>query len=273
MGLLLSKAVSQLLLPPGGLILLAAVGLWFWRRPLGRAMVALALALLWLLSIEPVRDALLAPLENAWPALARNAEIPADVGAIVLLGGGLYEKAPEYGGRDSLGKYALMRTVYAADLAIRTGLPVYPTGGAVLTEDSEPEGVVMRRWLIRFGVEPARIHAEISANNTWENAMLVRAMLKRAGVRRVLLVTSALHMPRSVWAFERAGVAVLPAPCAWIAEREPYDLRSWLPRWNVLADSGDALHEYLGMIWYRVRYGWIQPPARRAGVHPAEAMP
>ncbi len=255
MSLLVSKAVSQLLLPPGGLILLMLAGLAAWRRPAGRALVLIAAGALWLLAIEPVRDALVSPLEERYAALPVAAAASAGADAIVLLGGGLYEKAPEYGGRDSLGRHALMRTVYAADLALRAKLPVYPTGGRVLSETTEPEGAVMKRWLVRLGVPEARVHAETAANNTWENAARIRAMMQDAGIRRVLLVTSAIHMPRSVWAFERQGVEVIPAPCAFIAEREPYDLRSWLPRWNVLADSGDALHEYLGILWYRLRYG------------------
>ncbi len=253
MSLLISKAISQLILPPGGLILLTLMGLIFWRRRWGRALVALAMLSLWLLSTEPVRDLLVAPLEEAYPPLQIES-LPAGPMAIVLLGGGLYEKAPEYGGQDSLGRHALMRTVYAADLARRTGLPVYPTGGAVLSDTTEPEGVVMRRWLIRLGVPESLVHAETAADNTWENAANIRAMFEHAGIGRAVLVTSAYHMQRAVWTFEQQGMAVIPAPCAYLAEREPYDLRSFLPRWNVLADSGDALHEYLGLVWYRLRY-------------------
>jgi len=251
--LLASKAVSQLLLPPGGLILLGIVGLMFWRRAWGRGLVAAVLSLTWLLSTEPVRDALVHPLESEYPPLNTD-QLPAGGLAIALLGGGLYEKAPEYGGADGLGKYALMRTLYAADLSRHTGLPVYPSGGAVLSDTTEPEGVVMRRWLIRFGVPAELIHAESAADNTWQNAALLKAMFGRAGISQVVLVTSAIHMQRSVWVFHQQGLEVLPAPCAYLEEREPYDLRSFLPRWNVLADSGDALHEYLGLLWYRIRY-------------------
>jgi len=256
MGLLISKSISQLLLPPGSLILLALLGLAFWQKRWGRGLVLVSMALLWLLSTEPLRDALVGPLENQYPALQVNT-LPAGDMAIVLLGGGLYEKAPEFEGRDSLGMHALMRTVYAADLATRIGVPVYPTGGAVLSNTTEPEGAVMRRWLIKLGVPASMVHAEISANNTWENAAHIKAMVNKQGIRHLLLVTSANHMPRSVWTFKQHGLQVIPAPCAYIAERESYDVRSFLPRWNVLADSGDALHEYLGILWYKARYSYV----------------
>jgi len=254
MELLAAKSLSQLLLPPGGLILLAVAGLIFWQRRWGRVLVGASLVFLYLLSTEPVRDMLLNPLETAYPPLQKNA-LPAGKLAIVLLGGGIYEKAPEYGGRDSLASYALMRTVYAAALARQTGLPVYATGGAPLTEDAQPEGRIMRRWLLELGVPESLVHAEAAANTTWENAGYIRTLLQKQGISRVVLVTSAWHMPRAVWCFKSHGLDVIAAPCAYLAERGAYDVRSFLPRWTVFSDSGQGLHEYLGLLWYRIRYG------------------
>jgi len=256
--LLVSKALSQLLLPPGILIVLSAIGLIGWKRRRGRVLVALSLLALWLLSIEPVRDVLLSPLENRYPAFqnrfvdAKSASHKTAV--IVLLGGGIEEKAPEYGGRDTLSRYAMMRTVYAADLAHHTGLDIYTTGGAVLSETTEPEGVLMQRMLMRLGIEKSSIHIETKARNTWENAAHLQRMLKSTGIHSIVLVTTAWHMPRSVRVFEQHGFDVLPAPCDYVVKRTPYDIRSWLPRWDVLADSADGLHEYMGILWYRLRY-------------------
>ena len=259
MSLLISKAVSQLLLPPGIFILIVAAGLFGWRARWGRTLVALSMMLLWMLSTEPVRDALLSPLENRYPPFQSetltNRHLNPDGVAIVLLGGGINEKAPEYGGRDMLSRYAMMRTVYAADLSRRTGLDVYATGGVVLSETSEPEGLLMKRMLIRLGLSDSMIHIETKATNTWENAVGVRRMLGAEGIHRIVLVTTAWHMPRSVWSFEQQGFEVIAAPCDYVVEREPYDIRSWLPRWDVMADSADGLHEYLGWAWYRLRYG------------------
>jgi len=254
MSLLLSKAVSQLLLPPGGVILLALLGLIFYKRFWGRLLIFLALLLFWLLSTEPVRDTLLNPLEQAYAPL-QTEQLPADEKlAIVLLGGGLYEKAPEYEGRDSLSSFAMMRTLYAADLALKTGFDVYPSGGAVLSTTTEPEGAVMQRWLKRFGVAESAIHIEAAARSTWENAINIKAKLAEQDVSTVILVTTAWHMPRSVWSFESQGLKVIAAPCDYKVEREPYDLRSYLPRWNVFSESCDGLHEYLGLLWYRLKH-------------------
>lgn len=257
MNLILSKAIAQLLLPPGGLIVLASIGLVFWKQPWGRAIVMLALALLWLLSTVPVRDLLLNPLEQRYPPLnvTQMQKLQAGHTVIVVLGGGLYEQAPEYGGQDSLRNDSLMRSLYAADLAIKSGLDVYATGGALKPGQGEPEGQVMARMLIRFGVNPQHVHAENKARTTWENGVYIQSMMHKAGARQVILVTSAWHMPRSVWVFEALGMHVIPAPCAYRVDATAYDLRSFLPRWNVLADSGDGLHEYLGLLWYRLVHG------------------
>ena len=258
MSLLASKVAAQCLLPPGGLVLLGVLGMFFRKRAWGRALVWLTLALTWALATEPVRDALTRPLEFHYPVLntveasaARFADAPT---AIVLLGGGIYENAPEFGGQDELARHALARTVFAADLARRTGLPVYVTGGKALTHESGSEGAIMRRWLVRFGVPQGVVHAETAAANTWQNAVYLQRVLEPAGIRRIVLVTSAWHMPRSVWCFERQGMKVIPAPTDYFTRMSAYDERSWFPRWNTFAESCEALHEYLGLLWYRLRH-------------------
>ncbi len=259
MTLLISKAVSQLLLPPGLLIVLATVGLIGWKTRWSRGLIAFSMLALWLLSIEPVRDVLLSPLENRYPAFQAQSfeSIKNKSPVIVLLGSGIEEKAPEYGGHDALSRNALMRTVYAADLARRTSLDIYATGGAVLSEMTEPEGILMQRMLVRLGVAESSIHVETKANNTWENAANLRHMLKSGGIQTIVLVTTAWHMPRSVRVFRQQGFDVVAAPCDYVVKRSAYDIRSWLPRWDVMADSADGLHEYMGMLWYWTRYGQL----------------
>ncbi len=254
-GLLAGKVAAQLLLPPGGLILSGLLGLLFWHRWWARGLVFTSLAVFWLISTGPGRDALLAPLESAYPPLAAMTSFGPDA-AIVLLGGGVYEKAPEYAGRDELSGQALLRTRYAAFLARETGLPVFVSGGAVLSGTTEPEGRIMRRYLMGLGIPAARVHVEAHSQNTWENASRLLPVLRLAGIRRVLLVTSAVHMPRAVWCFRAQGVDVIPAPCAYLGGgRTPRDIRDYVPNWTTLERSSQALHEYLGLIWYGLHYG------------------
>ncbi len=257
-GLILSKLVGRLLLPPAGLILMGLVGALAWRRRWGRALVLFSLVLFWLLGTAPVRGALLAPLEHDYLPLAADAGLgsPKDT-AIVLFGGGIYARAPEYGGADALHGSALSRTVYAADLSLRTGLSVYPSGGESLKGKAEPEGSVMRRWLLRLGVPAEHVVVENQARTTWQNAVYLKTLLEAHGIKRAVLVTSAWHMPRAVWSLRAQGITVIPAPCDYAESRLSYDVLDYVPQWQVLATSGEALHEYLGLLWYRIRYGWL----------------
>jgi len=252
--LLTSKVVSQLLLPPGGLILLAMLGVVFWKQRWGRGLVVVILLVFWGLSTEPVRDALTKPLEFKYPALQLNNTVFKD-SAIVLLGGGIYANAPEYGGSDELRRYAMMRTLYAAHMAKQTGLNVYTTGGKPLAQGDDAEGDVMRRWLIRLGVAEDKVFAESHANNTWQNAIYIKSILAKKGIKNIILVTSAWHMPRSAWCFESQGFNVIAAPTDYLTSQQDYDMRSFIPRWTVFSDSGQALHEYLGLFWYHLKYG------------------
>jgi len=255
--LLLSKSISQLLLPPGGLIILAVIGLWFSHKRWGKSLIILSLSLFWLLSIEPIRDMLASPLEMHHQPLSLESLSTApklEHAAIVLLGGGIAEDSLEYDGRDELGRYAMMRTIYAAKVGQITQLPIFATGGIPLTQRTESEASIMKRWLMWFGVEKENIFVEAEANTTWENATLTKQLLNRKNIDTIVLVTSANHMRRSVWCFEQQGLVVIPAPTDYLTEQEPYDLRSFLPRWNVFNDSGQLLHEYMGLMWYKIKY-------------------
>ena len=251
--LLLSKSIAQLLLPPGGLILLALLGLIFWRKFWGRACIALALLCFWLLSTEPVRDMLTSGLELQYPAINFEKN-DTNKAAIIVLGGGIQENTPDYQGNDELSRLSIIRTIYAAKIAEKTGFNVYATGGTPLTQNTESEASIMRRWLIWFGLPQSRIHIEDQAKTTWENALLTKKILAQKNINTIILVTSALHIPRSVWCFEAQGLKVIPAPTDYLTEQGPYDIRSFLPRWNVFSDSGNALHEYLGYFWYWLQY-------------------
>ena len=233
-----------LLLPPGnGLLLLCIAGLGR-RRRWAFGLAAFATALVILQSLPPVAGALMASLER------RAGPVIADAGgaqAIVVLSSGLDLDQPEYGG-DSAGERTLLRLRYGAVLAKRFGLPVLVTGGrpqdatrteaAVMAEILEREFAVTARW------------QEGESRNTVENASRSAAILREAGIRRVVLVTQAFHMPRAVRLFRAAGLEVVPAPTQFkSAARSPLGALDLLPQSKALRNSYYALHEWLGMAW------------------------
>jgi uncharacterized SAM-binding protein YcdF (DUF218 family) len=246
---LLKKIVSQLLLPPASLLLLAAIGLWIARRKpqLGRGLAVFALAALWLLATPWVAYPLLDTLQQT-PAItpARLAEAQ----AIVVLGGSTYHDAPEYGG-DTVSEATLARLRYGARLTRESGLPLAVTGGAPW--GGQPEAESMRQALAKdFKVEARWV--ETGSRDTAENASLLAPVLQAAGIRRIALVTHAWHMPRAQRLFEQQGMTVIPAPTSFVTP--PPDragkLLAWLPSAGALLASQIAIREWLGGVVTRL---------------------
>ncbi len=253
------KIWGTLLTPPGIIVMAGLLGLLLqlrWRA-LGGIVVLVSITVLFALSLPFTGRALIAPLEATASALPAATLTPEDAkkqaDAIVVLGGGRYARASEYGDTDAVNEATLHRLRYAAWLYRRTGLPILVTGGAPFGEETA-EALLMQAALEEdFQVRPK--WAEARSRNTHENAVLSKEILAAAGVRRVYLVTHAWHMPRAQWAFINAGFDVVPAPMGFSTlgkgEREGL---GYLPSMHGLALSTLALRERLGLTWYKYKY-------------------
>lgn len=240
--------ISVFLLPPLNLLLGALAGLLLLRAypRLGRVLLVASLALLWLCSTPYFAEGALHLLEREIKAVDTRTQ-PAD--AIVVLGGGTYFHAPEYGA-DTVSEATLVRLRYAARLQREIGKPLLVTGGKPLG-NTLSEAQQMRAVLEQeFGV-PVR-WAEGASDNTLENARLSYGMLQKEGIKRIYLVTHAWHMPRSIMAFRAAGFDAVPAPTAFTT-RYQTDLLSFVPRAEALHDSKIFMHEVIGLLWYQLR--------------------
>ncbi|MGH8712702.1 MAG: YdcF family protein [Casimicrobiaceae bacterium] len=234
------KAVLKaLILPPTGSLVLALAGLAL-RRRLPRAGAVLGwtgVVSLVALSIPAVSVLLMQPLHAPAPFDRARA---ADAQAIVILGGGTRRDAPDYGG-DTLATLTLERVRYGARVARETGLPVLVSGGS--TYGGRPEAELMRDALVReFGV--AVRWAENRSRTTHENAVYSAALLRAAGIGRVILVAHAFDMRRAAAEFAAAGIATVPAATG-IPSREPARLFDFLPGISGLQASYYALYEIL----------------------------
>ncbi len=259
------KIWGLLLTPPGIIVLAGLLGLLLqlrWRA-LGGLILLASVAVLFALSLPLTGRALIAPLETVAAPLAPAALTPEhakkQADAIVVLGGGRYAQALEYGDTDAVNEATLHRLRYAAWLQRRTGVPILVAGGAPFGEDM-PEALLMQAALEEdFQVRPK--WAETRSGNTQENAVFSKEILAGAGIQRVYLVTHAWHMPRAQWAFVNAGLDVVPAPMGFTTlskgERESL---GYLPSMHGLALSNLALRERLGLAWYKYKYK-IQPTA------------
>ncbi|NIW86819.1 MAG: YdcF family protein [Gammaproteobacteria bacterium] len=252
MELLLVKVATTLVLPPGFILVLGVLGFVLIRRwrVAGGAVLGASLVLLWLLSAPVTGRALLHSLE-VYPPLDLATLGQRSPDAIVVLGGGRDRPAPEYGG-ETVSRTTLARLRYAARVYFKTGLPVLVSGGRVFGGERS-EAALMQEALRDFDVAVRWI--EDRSRSTVENARLSARLLAEHAADEVILVTDAWHMPRAVTAFERAEVAVIPAPTGFHAGagEAPLLLRC-LPSAHGLEMSAQALHEYFGRLWYAMRY-------------------
>jgi len=94
---------------------------------------------------------------------------------------------------------------------------------------------------------------EDTSENTAQNAAHAAAMLREAGIDRVLLVTDAIHMSRAMQMFSKTGLTVMPAATEF-RSRKPLSVADFIPSAGALQTSHYALHEWIGMVWYRLRH-------------------
>ena len=244
---LLKKLIALLLMPPLAPLILICAGLLLlrWRPRAGRVLAWSGLALALLVTMPPVVDALLDGLEDI-PVL-QPAQL-ADAGAIVILGGGARTNAPEFGGQ-TVNRLTLERVRYGARLVRQSGLPVLVSGGA--PSGSQPEAELMKTALEEDFRLPVK-WVEAASLDTRDNARMSAALLHTDGVKRVVLVTHAAHMRRSVEAFEAAGLAVIPAPSGFFRRGPADDTLPRLPNMNSTYAGTYAIHEWLGLLAYRL---------------------
>ena len=233
----IKTVLRELVLPPASLILLGFVGLLLLRRRprLGRILIALTLAFLWLLSTPLIADAIVS-LAQSYPPL--DLSRPNDAQAIVILGGGVSRAvSPEYGGGPIAGPGLMDRLAYAAYVSRRTGLPILVTGFGY---ESDAMQSTLRTI---FAIQPRWIDRD--AYDTFQNARNAAALLRRDGIERVVLITMATHMRRSVREFAATGLKVLPAPMDIQAQRPP-GVGNYVASATALLRSYEAIYELLG---------------------------
>ncbi|MDY0833830.1 YdcF family protein [Pseudomonas sp. SED1] len=246
--------IKQLLLPPGVLLLLLALAWWFRRsRPrLAAVCFALGFGGMWLMSL-PVAVQWGAKALETEPPLARDewATLAQRADAIVVLGSGRERGDPAWGSDQPTG-IGLERQRYAARLAKASGLPVLTSGGLHYgTPPSEAELMAVSMQ-DDFGVSVR--WKEERSRTTWENAQMSAEILLPQGIKRVVVVTQAWHMPRSRWSFEKAGFTVVPAPVGFLSLDNARPLGGWMPEFKSIWQSGQLLNEAVGQVGYRMFY-------------------
>lgn len=258
----ISKLIPLLVYPLSlaALLLLLALGLGR-RVRLQRAALLLALGVLLVGGNRWTAMSLARGLESRY----RPPDPPPQVDAIVVLGGGSESaeaprRIPEVNGAGD-------RMIYAAWLYRQGAAPAILASGGVLdwSSASTTPADDMAMLLELMGVPDDVIWRQPRSRNTFEDAVYSAEILRQKGAQRILLVTSAWHMPRAVRLFEAQRLDVTPAPTDFIvsdndwASRWSLDLRAiilgLLPNVDNLSLTTKMLKEYLGMSYYTL-IGW-----------------
>lgn len=249
------------------LAVLAGAAFLLRRRRAGSLLLAGAVAWIWLWSLPVVADAVRLSLEGQVPDRP-VAEYPA-AGAIVVLGGAVAPAVPEGFPYPDLNNASAR--VWQASLLYHAGKAprvVACADGSGPAAERASEAKALRRLLVALGIPGQSIALESGGGNLHETARALRSLLKRLGVRRVLLVASALRTPRAMETFRAAGIDAVAAPAGAARRMGGHRAADWLPDARALADSSRALDEYARLVVYRWR-GWAMPGPGRAVRAPA----
>lgn len=264
MFLYLSKLLPLFIYPLGLACLLLIVALIVRRRPRWTTLLIVAtLALLWLSGNRLVSMAVVRSLE--WQYLPPAAMPHAD--AIVVLGGSTRPQTyprPSHEVNEAGDRLLYAAMLYqqgvAAHVLVSSGV-VGVDGPAIMGEAES-----MAALLNLMGVPDDALWMESRSRNTYENAVETKKLLDAQGIDRIVLVTSAMHMPRSVAIFRKQGFDVIPAPTDFMVTQADWDyyfspapavqLFNLFPSAETMDRSVRALKEYMGMAVYWAR-GWL----------------
>jgi uncharacterized SAM-binding protein YcdF (DUF218 family) len=247
----LSKVLALLTVPSNVIFGIGVVGVLLLLTRFRRAgvrLMAASLLILLIVGITPIGYALIVALENRFPA---GKEDGPPITGIIVLGGPIDSRMSTRRGKLSV-TGEVERLLEGAALAKRhpSAKLVFSGGNPSLFGNDPPEAVYAVQLFGQLGVPRERIVLEDKSRNTAENAEFTRRMLDPKPGERWLLVTSAVHMPRSVGAFRKAGFPVEAYPVDWHTLPDQKLFR--LPR-NLLGGVGAlnwAAHEIIGLAAY-----------------------
>ena len=275
-----SKALWFAAQPVALLIAGALVGAWLAPRVrFARALALGCVGALALVSLAPVGALLIEPLEERFPQ--PPADMPAPYG-IVVLGGPIDAEASAARGQTILDEGAARLTAAAA-LARRypQARILYAGGVGSLWPSLPSEAPEAGKLLVALGVDPQRIVLEDRSRNTEENARFAAALVHPTPGQSWLLVTSAYHMPRAMGLFRKAGFAAVAYPVDYRTLGGGRDWRLNLDPTGGLELLDLAVHEWVGLVAYRLSGridAWLPGPeaaasleARRAAARPSGA--
>lgn len=251
--LIIQKIISNLILSPSLLIIILILIYLRGAKTASKSRnwIPLIAVFIYLISIEPVKDMLVQPLEKTYTVIKKEQLRKAD--AYIMLGAGINENAPLSLNENGIASQtALSRLIEVVRLYKKDRKKIFLSGGIVF-DGEKSEAEIYAKFLIDLGVKKRDIIIEGTSRTTSENAENTKALLKKYRLDKPILITSASHMRRSVESFRRRGIDVIPAPCDYLSDYSPYNFRSFMPNVGNILSLNKAMWEYIGIIYYSLK--------------------
>ncbi|MBN2406065.1 MAG: YdcF family protein [Elusimicrobia bacterium] len=204
---------------------------------------------LWIMSAGIVSFVMLRGLESAY-RIPQNPE--GDV--IVLLGGGIVDGVPDISGSGRPSDNMSTRIVAAVRLQKSLGVPIIVSGGRV-HRGSQIEARIYARFLEDLGIGQDYIIIEDRSRDTYENAKYTKIICENRGFEIPIVLTNAYHLKRAVLSFKKNSMEVTPYPASFGAVGvKKFFWGDYLPSAVGFMRFSEALHEYVGLIYYSIFY-------------------
>jgi len=249
-----SQITCILALLTPGVLLLFVPPLARW----GRRWLAIVALFYWALSTPAGAGLLVRTLRGPYRPIT-SADQARGARVVVMLGSGSMNLRASGRQLSAVTGDAGLRVLEAARLFELLGNPLVIASGGITEHDpaAAPESLALQRALVSVGVPGDRILLESESKNTHDEALIIKRMLAERGVTDFVLVTSPMHMARSVRTFEREGMHPIPSPSQLVPDQAVPD-PPFMPK-DMWLNVGDlAIYEWLarGYYWWR---GWLSP--------------
>lgn len=255
MDLIITRIIENLLLPPGINFLMIFFGLFLAKRFYRTGIFLLFSGFLSLIILSlPITAGFLNYPNKDIHAISEQDLAKTDAKAIVVLSGGRYRQAPEYN-RDTVSVATLARIRYGAYLHKKTKIPLLVTGGIVYKKNIGASEASLMQQSLQEDFKVKVKWLEENSRNTKESANLSFKILQREKIRKIILVTDFLHIKRSESIFKKVGFEVISAPLNFKTQFDDIPMAlSLIPTAEGLYSSKSVLREYLGQLWYVLKY-------------------
>lgn len=256
----LKKIISQIFSPAPLCLEILLVGLfflWFTRKQkTGKIIASIGVFIFLVMSYDGIPNVLIKQLESKYPPLCltgiSDTAVSNDISSvkwIVVLGGG-HISDPKIPITSQISGATLVRLIEGIRLHKKIpGSKIILSEGKVFDVAAGSEA--MAEVAKAIGISQEDLILESESKDTADEARIIKPMI---GDDKFILVTSAVHMPRSVAMFERLGMYPIPAPTDYLViESQGTSPGDFFPNPGGMRRIETALHEYVGLVWAKLR--------------------